>query len=344
MSEAQRFDLGTLNVEQVIVHEVPKRGEGQRPLRLSYSTSPLEEPNLLRLIRDRIVRSIGLARTQIRFDPNLPGPTRDEVCSILLTGADGFVESSQSLATHLYQVQPKNASSGILLVAQASHLEGRGVTIMKMEPQEGASLIWSGDRCNIQRLAELMLTEQTKLYKVGHFVAPSEVEEEPIGFVADRQAGVRRVADFFLDRFLCCVYAESPKEVTRKLHEQTYAFINEKVASPESRARYGLSLVSELQSNDGTFCPQVFAQRHLAGSDREVYEHFIQEKGLDPSAAYPKNTVLIDRKLRVTSLGFEGGITVAGSQDAFDAHVTTEEVAEGKLALTVTDRLKMVKN
>lgn len=146
---------------------------------------------------------------------------------------------------------------------------------MKMEPQEGASLVWNGDQCDIHRLADLMLTEQTKLYKVGHFASPVDGQEDPIGFVADRQAGSRRVSDYFLDRFLCCVYSESPKEVTRKIHEQTTSFINQKVVSPESRAQYGLALLSELKSNDGTFCPQVFAQRHLTGSDRQMYEEFI---------------------------------------------------------------------
>jgi len=236
------------------------------------------------------------------------------------------------------------ASAGVLLIAETSSLGRKGVSILKMEPQDGASIEWNAETCSIHRLGDLMLTKQTKLYKIGHFETNPDNQDDPIGFVADRQNNGRRVSAYFMENFLGCRYAESPREMTLKIHADTMNFINENIASPESRAHYGLALTTELKSNDGYFSPQAFARQHLQGEDRDEYERFLSERDIDVTANYRKDTTLIDHKLRLTTLGFEGGITVAGSPDAFESHVTTQELDGGAMELTVTDRLKTVKH
>lgn len=343
MAERRSIDLGTLTVERVVVHQVPKRGRDQPPLRLSQAVSPLPDPELRTLIRNRIVTSIGLAKAEVRFDPERLGPTRQEVFSLLTGGPEGLVNSSQILARHLHEIQPTHASAGVLLVAETMSLGRKGISVLKMEPQEGASLEWSAENCSIQRLEQLMLTAHTKLYKIGHFEADPDNVNDPVGFVADRQAARRRVVNYFLEGFLGCKFAVSPKEITHKIHTATIAFINEKIESPESRAHYGLALISELKSNDDYIRPQEFASRHLVGRDRDAYEMYLQENGIDATATFPKDTSLIDRNLRVTTLGFEGGITVAGDPDAFERHVTTHDTTDGAMELTIIDRLKTVR-
>lgn len=214
---------------------------------------------------------------------------------------------------------------------------------MKMEPQEGARLEWIGEQCDLQRMADLMLTEQTRLYKVGYFEHRDAQADSPIGLVADIQAGARRVSNYFMHSFLGCEYAQSPKEVTRRIHELTVEFINQHIDRPEHQAQYGIALLTAMKSNDQSFCPDSFAEHHLEGADRQAYEIFIRDHGVDPAASHPKDTSLIESKLKVTQVGFEGGIRVIGSPDAFRDHVTTQETADGRLELTVIDRIKSVK-
>lgn len=213
-----------------------------------------------------------------------------------------------------------------------------------MDPQDGARMVWDGDRCDIHRLSELMLTRQTRLYKIAYFEAQGPADDDPVGYLADSQSGQKRASDYFLQDFLCCKYPESPQEATATAYSATMAFLNESEPNPERRAQYTIALVSELASADRHFVPQSFAHRHMDGNDRPDYENFLLEReGIAADAAIRKDVTLIKNRLKVTTLGFEGGINVIGSSEAFSDFVETDTLEYGQMRLTVVDRLKTVK-
>lgn len=90
-------DFGGVEIIRAIVHEVPKRGVGQPPVRLSNYPSPLDEEGLALLIRNRIVAGFQRVRTEVQFDLERIGTTREDVREILFVGEETFVPATRRL-------------------------------------------------------------------------------------------------------------------------------------------------------------------------------------------------------------------------------------------------------
>jgi hypothetical protein len=74
-----------------------------------------------------------------------------------------------------------------------------------------------------------MLTQKTKIFKVGLFVpTKSEITLDTVeGMVSDEQRGSSSpgVANFFLRIFLGCTFTELPERITQRFFEAASEFI-----------------------------------------------------------------------------------------------------------------------
>ena len=113
-------DLGRLDIEKLIVHDVPSRRvntSGPMPT-LSEIESPLST-TIRNYIRDKVARTLVNSSFPVVFDSALGSPVPGLVMGNLHDETQDFVETSQKLANHLFQSQKGFNPSGLLVVAQA---------------------------------------------------------------------------------------------------------------------------------------------------------------------------------------------------------------------------------
>lgn len=343
------IDLGMLTVETVIVHDVPPRpvrGGGQ-PLVLSGVESPLTQ-ELKNYFREKVIDTLGTAGYRVLFDSTSPSPIPSLVLDNLGSQTIDFVAMSQEVAQHLYNSQTGVNPAGLLCVLQVSLASESNLAILKLEREAGVrvqqTILDGKTTYNLEHLRELMLTEKTRVFKVGLFGQTGSTLDTIVGTVSDNQRGYHpttEVADFFLKRFLGCKLTVAPEITTKRVFQITEAFIAEHVTEPEVKARYEIALLSEMSSESATFGPREFAQRHLRLQDRQPYMERLDEAEIPPQP-FDKDTALIQSRLRKIQVDFESGIAVLGDPEIFEDYVSMRPLVDGRTHVEIEDRLRGV--
>ncbi|MDY6918240.1 MAG: nucleoid-associated protein [Chloroflexota bacterium] len=344
-----RADLGRLRVDKVIVHDVPTRPVrgGGLPLVLSEVESPLTQ-ELKNYFREKITATLTTAGYDVVFDPTSPSPIPALVLDNLGSQTTVFVSMSQQIAQHLYSAQTGVNPAGLLCVAQVSVGTVPGLTILKLEREAGVrlqqTLLGGKATYSLEHLRELMLTEKTKVFKVGLFIQRSSALDTIEGGVSDNQRGYHpttEVADFFLKRFLGCKLREASGVTTKRLFLATETFISEQVNEPETKARYEIALLAELSSQSRTFSPIGFAERYLLVQDSQRYIDWLGQAEISPQP-FDKDISLINTHLKRIQLDFESGIAVLGDPEVFQEHVKMRDLDDGRTRVEIEDRVRRV--
>jgi hypothetical protein len=299
---------------------------------LSEIESPLTQ-ELKNYFRERIASNLTTGAYDVEFDSDSASPVPGVVSQYLGDGR-AFVK--------------KSVPTGLLILARVLVAGERALAILKLEKEEGVRVkegrIDDKRTFNIEHLRDLMLTDRTRVFKVGFFVKRDGPPVEVQGVVSDKQRGYlprTEVADFFLRRFLGCRLLESPDISTKRFFNATEDFINEAVADPVRKARYHIALLAELNSASGSLRPRTFAQHHLDVNDRQPYISFLEGKGV-PTTAVQKDSGLISAQLQRLQMDFASGLAVLGSPEAFADHVQVSELEGGQTRVEIHDRLSRV--
>jgi hypothetical protein len=218
-------DLGRLQVKRVIVHEVPYHlaaGASAEPV-LSEVESPIDQ-EVRNFFRERIADNLGSSAYDVEFDASSTSPMPRLVLDGLSTTTTTFVEMSQEMARHLCLCQKGNSPEGLLTVCEVAVASHRGIAVLKLEREQGARVELAatpgGRTFSVQHLRDLMLTERTKVFKVGLFVQTGEDLASIDGAVCDTQRSYDgTVAHFFLEQFLGCRLREKPELTTKRFFE-----------------------------------------------------------------------------------------------------------------------------
>lgn len=337
------MDVGTLQISKIIVHEVPTRrasGESEPP-ELSEVESPLD--NAVRVfITNKLKGVLGLAFEAV-VDGSSESPVPGLVKELLDDAQPDFVSASQSMAEHLYGCQTGSMSEGLLAVVEAK-VDGRPCSvILKLEREHGTrfqSEVINGQRTfRLDNIDDLMLTDNTKVFKVALFLRPTDGADIE-GYVSDQQRGTRAgrgVADFFLHRFLGCDFKELPLVTTKRAWEVSEAFINEKVTNPEHQTKYELALLAEMSSAGTQFNPVEFANAHLVGADRQQYLNYLEEHAV-PKTSFKKDTELIEPYINLMRLESENGVKVFASRKVFQERVKVKQPSADRPETTIEIR------
>jgi hypothetical protein len=190
-----------------------------------------------------------------------------------------------------------------------------------------------------------MLTERTRVFKVGLFVPRGKLLETIEGLVSDKQRSYRprtEVAEFFLTKFLGCILRDEPEVATKRFFQAAEDFINQKVDDPIQKARYQMALLAELQSERRAIRPRQFAEANFRVADRQSFIEFIGSQGVSTSQV-EKNAALIQGQLQRMQIDFQSGLAVFGSPESFDRHVKMKTLDDGGMRVEIEDRVKAVR-
>jgi hypothetical protein len=115
-------DLGFLEIDKVIIHDVPKhsRNETGAPI-LSDIESDLDD-ELQIYFREKIIGSITSALAfDIKFDPTAESPLPQLIFRYLSTpGAADFISISRQMAGHLFSIQTGSNPAGLLVLVHCT--------------------------------------------------------------------------------------------------------------------------------------------------------------------------------------------------------------------------------
>jgi len=200
------MNVATLSIDQAIIHEITDRSlapPAPPELILSNALSPLDA-DLRGYFQARIAESLAKAAYPVIADPDRSSPAPDLVFNHLHDRTTNLVDTSQAMATHLFDAQQRVRSSPGLLVVSTGTLDtGPCLAILKLQKQEGLNLERVGDAgaetYSLEHLRRLMLTNDTRVFKVALFDSMDvHTVDDVSGLVSDKQrfsSPEKRMAD-----------------------------------------------------------------------------------------------------------------------------------------------------
>jgi hypothetical protein len=312
------MNLDTFHISDLMIHDVPlPGGEGEDVI---LTDEPIDlDTDLRRYFRGKIIGSLKKRGLDVLADPE-GSPTVRSAVAAILADERNLVGQSQELARHLFAIQNKSNSEGLLAVATGTLDDEAVVCALKLEREQGLRLqIVRRDNRNIadvEHLRNLTLTDKTKVFKTSVLRLESPADEMSlVGRVSDDQRGMRAgegVATFFLSRFLGCSLLVNPEIATRDFVAAVEDFINE-LDDQERQAGYHIALLATLQDQRLDISPATFAENNLQADDLDAYVQSLEKVGLDPDVSFEKDLKLAHAK--GFKWYFEHGMTLIGSRD-----------------------------
>ena len=295
-----------------------------------------------------MITTIGGSRShEVVFDDDSNSPIPGIVKRLLDDDSD-FVVLSKDIANRLNKIQGAQSPGGLVTIVIANIQNRKVVGILKLEREEGARLEQTRREgrptYDILHLRDLILTEKTKLFKVGLFFNGGLEDLGYEGKICDNQLPFtpnREVAAFFLTSFLGCRLAGDPKVKTKEFFVVSQEFFNEKIEDPIVQTKYNLHLLSYISNERRVINPRIFAQANINTTHRQQYENYLKEKGVQISDII-RDISLIEKKINKMILEFENGIKIIGSQEGFNEKVSLEAMEDGKTKAEVVSRLKNI--
>ena len=341
----------SLIIQRVIMHDVPVPAAGSTaalPLTLSECESPADA-EVTTHIREKVLLGVRARNTLgAVVDPHTTSPVPGLVKTVFQSPASQFVASSRSMAQHLHSIQTAVNSPGLLAVADCSLSSGPAVAIMKLERDVGARIcqeMINGQRTfGIQVFRDLLLTQATKLFKIGVF---TRGKGGCIGrvYVFDGQvpySETSKIARFYLRTFLGCKLSEDPEVTTERFMVASQQFFDTQVPNGTLHVEYTQHMLSELTDQIATISPRQFAERCLHVEHREPYLCYLEEHEVVVSQ-FPRDTRLIQSRLAKLQVEFEHGVKIIGMRDVLDQHVSWSDMEDGNTKAEVTGRLRAVR-
>jgi hypothetical protein len=331
----------SFQVGSAIVHDVPRPEEGSQPV---LTDAPVELDDALRnYFRRKVTQSLKTRGVEVVADQTGNPVVRDAVKRIRADERT-LAKESKKIAQHLFDVQTKRNSPGLVTVVVGTTDAGPCVSVIKLEREEGVRVrldLVDGQRIiDLEFLRDLTLTDKTKVFKTSILVLDDPDNAGSLyGAVSDDQRGRMEgggVANFFLYTFLGCKLRENPEKVTLEFFDGAEEFINEDVPDPAKKARYQVALLATMQDNVMDLRPRGFANSHLDAHDRPTFLERITGKGIDPDTAFQKDTGLIHNKVKGFKLIFESGMTLLGRREDLDerVHLPSEDDASSDVRIS----------
>jgi hypothetical protein len=336
-------DLINLRIEKVILHEIFKRlpnGDRVAP-DCSDEVEDLDSEAITALI-DRVYTAMTSSTRCVQMSiTNWTTESMVAKASALFDSDSSlFVARSVEVAEKLAHDQKgRNLPGGVLVIftGTAGVPKRRIVGVIKAEVYNG----FMRDRSDNNRkpkmkfLKSLMLTAQTKLYKVGLFCEPTSrgVDEFPSGweaFIYDdtlTMANRYGAAKYFYDGFLGLGFPESSARLTKQFHDLTKRFIHTLDKPEEEKIILHNALVTYLKADQlPTVGISSFGETYFGGLEiQDSYKEFMTNNGFS-SQPINKDVTDLDSSLKLRRITFGNKIKVTGPAVAFDKLVSFKVV------------------
>jgi hypothetical protein len=249
-----------------------------------------------------------------------------------------FVEQSKQVANLLADAQKHRLIPGGILVVfcgSAGVPSRRLVGVIKAEVHNGFTREETNGAMTLKFLKNLLLTAQTKLYKIGMFVEAAPEATGPVenlwkSYIYDEMLTISNrdgAAQYFYEGFLGCKFLESSARNTKKFHDLTRTFIkNMDIPEPE-RVVIINALVTYLKADQSaTVSVAVFGETYLGETEvRDAYQNFMRDADF-PVVAVAKDLSDVESSLRLRKLIFRNRVRLIAPAEGFENLVKIEAI------------------
>ncbi len=322
-----------LTIHRIIVHEVHKRTDDRGIVPPIYGTALVTlDREAMEALRDRINSALGSAARCMELDIlRAEAGSSVAIAKDLIDADDAlFIQRSRAVADALTNAQARRDLPGGVLVVftgVAGHPAKRIVGTIKAETHNGFTRrTGAGGAISLQFLKDLLLTPQTKLYKIGLFW---EQDAQAVGalpagwraFIYDHQISASdklTAAQYFYEGFLGCGFPETSARRTREFHDYTKDFIQKLDWPQEQKADLHNALVTYLKvDQSATVQVSAFAQTYLPDAGmRDQYTQFMTGREF-PQNAIAKDLSDVSSSLKYRKVTFSGDVRIIAPAEKF---------------------------
>lgn len=328
------MDLVNLQLARVVIHEVFRRDDDRQPKQPRYGVG-LErlDQEARDVLRDRIVSAMASSPKCMEMAIEDAGAQSMVAIASSLVDADDalFVQRSRDVANKLVAAQTSRQLPGGIVVAFAGSAgvpARRIMGVIKAEVHNGFTRQEDQQgRLTLRFLKDLLLTPQTKLYKIGIFLeqAPANGQALPAGwraFVYDElmtAANRYAAAAYFYGGFLGCKFPPSSALKTRQFYDLTKGFVRAMNVPEEDKLDLYNALVTYLKTDQSpTVEVNAFAMTYFADPEmQDAYAEFMTESGF-PREAVAKDLTDVTKSLRTRRMTFRNNVKVIAPAEGFD--------------------------
>lgn len=328
--------LDNLQVRDVVLHEVFRRGNDREAITPSYGEAvEILEDDAKDALCDRIVTAMTSPTRCVQMAITRTGAESMIARVLGLVSADqaNYIRVSKGVADKLTEEQQSRQIPGGVLVVfrgEAGVPARRVVGTIKAEIHNGFTREKGEQGATLKFLTQLMLTAQTKLYKIGLFI-----EESPHAVGGPEQQWAAHIYDetltmgnrdgaakYFYEGFLGLGFPASSARQTKQFHEHTKTFIQSLRLEEEDKIVLFNALVTYLKADQTpTVGVDAFATAYF-GDDaiKDAYRDHMRSKGF-PETPVNKDVTDLKSSLRTRRLSFHNKIRVSGPADEFEKMV-----------------------
>ena len=335
------MELLDLRLTRVAIHEVFQRTNERVRVTPSYgNTLETLDGEAIDALRNRIVTAMTSPAKCIQMAIDKTTPMSMFALATQLVDADDalFMEQSKRTADLLADAQHYRTIPGGILVAfvgSAGVPARRLMGVIKAEVHNGFTREQSTGGMTLKFLKSLLLTAQTKLYKIGLFIefAP-DATGDPVNrwqsYIYDETLTLSNrdgAAQYFYEGFLGCKFLASSARNTKKFHDLTKTFIKGMDIPEHEKIVLHNALVTYLKADQSpTVSVAAFSGSYFnEGEIRDSYERHMREADF-PLVAVVKDLTDVNSALRVRKLTFRNQVRLIAPADGFDNLVMIEAV------------------
>ena len=334
-------------MKNVIIHEIlrQKKGDDKEPPIYSEIESNLND-DTKKFLKSKLINSIGSKNAHgISFDEDSDSSVPEIIKKLLSSDfdSDEFITLSKQISERLNSTQSGNNSAGFIIILHGFNENKKVIGILKLEKQEGAQLKQSQrdgkNTFEIMNIKDLILSKNTKLFKIGVFYKESDGSYG--GTICDNQLSTKGdVAHFFLRGFLGCKLNADYAIETKNFYKHSIGFFKNNIEDTLIQNQYKLHLQSYVLNQSGNLNIRTFAATYLDTEDRTSYEKYLHEK--DVPIQILKDISYIEPEIKKHLYEFENGIRIIGTNNDFEKNVKLRSLENGDTRATVQSRLQNI--
>lgn len=310
--------IRALEIKRLILHDVVRPDDGDD---FAAPTLDLDQDlpeEVISILSNKLIVALTSRNAyELEFDQASTSPVPAIIRDYTLQhDTSQFAEYAQEIARTLSESRNGAIRSGLLAVVDAMVDGQRALVLVKLERESGLRLELgsrNGKRAYLlETVRNLVLTETTKLWKVGIFIRFGSEEDALHMIGCDRQQGwgrERDIAAFWLG-FLGCRLADRPAITTRRFYEAVVDYADQQVVEPEKKEEVYTHLLSQLRSRKETLSPEDFAKEFLPEADEVPFLDYLVDRGV-PREEFALETSSISSKLKMRSYKTRRGARIS---------------------------------
>lgn len=329
------FKFEGVIIERVIVHKINARTPDKQLVKPKISSKFIKfEQPALDALQLRVTKALGNRSHGIEVSiEKIDMSSYFQNCAKMLNSDDSsFIAISKDLANSLTDAQFSTTAPGGILAIISGRVGDDALPFMasiKAETQDGFKANEQEDQVDMEYIADVLLTDTQRFYKIGFLVELVSIPPGPEGYAPSNYRAflfdhlmtateTRSAAGYFYGTFLGMGTQASSKKLTQDFFELTRKFINTSQIEQHEKFEFHEALRVELRSKETIISTAAFGEKHLTNDLRIQYEGFMKTQGF-PQNAVMKDISYIEAKLkRRRKLLFTNDIWLSTPPDEFN--------------------------